>query len=231
MRNTDVVDPNDFIITRKRKKYKFALFSNAMNCFELDEWNPVESRNLVIEVGSGTGLFLVELAKLSPEKTFIAIDVKADRLQKGARVALNAGIGNIFFVRARADQIDRVVKPGTVEEIWLTFSDPFPKKRDAKRRLTHPKYLEIYKSIHVSKNAHLYLKTDDENFFKWSLEQLVASKWHLLELTFDLHDSSLSHTYKILTTFEKRWLEENRNTMFVNATHKDYFFDPGATGG
>lgn len=213
------VNPDDYIITRKRKKYKFALFSNATNCFELDEWSPVSSRNIVLEIGSGTGLFLVELAKQRPDKIFIAVDVKADRLQKGARLALESGVGNIFFVRARADQLNQVTSPGTVEEIWLTFSDPFPRKRDARKRLTHSRYLDIYKYIHVSKNAHIYLKTDDETFFKWSLEQLVACEWRFLELSFDLHDSSLDATYKILTTFEKRWLSEGRKIMFLKATH------------
>ena len=148
------VDPTQFIITRKRKKYRFALFENAENCFELAEWQPLTGKNLTVEVGAGTGLFLAELAKKHPDQKFIALDVKGDRLQKGARKALEEGLDNIYFVRARADQLMEVVQPGSVKNLWLTFSDPFPKKRDSKRRLTHPRFLEIYKKAHVAKNAN-----------------------------------------------------------------------------
>ena len=86
------VDPNQFVIARKRKKYKFAKFHNAKNCFELDEWRDFYQQHQPgfsrLEVGAGTGLFSVELAARYPDKLFAAIDVKADRLQKGAYIAL-----------------------------------------------------------------------------------------------------------------------------------------------
>lgn len=201
----DELNPKDFIITRKRKKYRFALFHNAENCFELGEWIPRAGKNLVVEIGAGTALFLVELAARHPERTFIALDVKADRLQRGARAALERGLTNIFFVRARADQLLEVVKPGTVQDIWLTFSDPFPKKRDAKRRLTHPKFLELYKKAHVSKNARLLIKTDSRSLFDWSLEQLVSTGWSLSQLSYDLHESDLPDDCKIMTSYEHKW--------------------------
>lgn len=211
------LNPADFIITRKRKKYRFALFHNAANCFELVDWQPVAAKYVVVEVGAGTGLFLVELAALHPERTYIALDVKADRLQKGARRALELGLTNIFFVRARADQLLEVVKPGSVTDIWLTFSDPFPRKRDAKRRLTYTTYLDIYKKAHVSKNARLLLKTDDHALFDWSLEQLVANKWFPTELTYDLHESTLDAEYKIMTSYESKWTDMGRLICFVAA--------------
>ena len=217
-----LVDPSKFIITRKRKKYRFALFNNADNCFELTDWQAAQPslklKNLCVEIGAGTGLFLVEIAAKYPKKQFIALDVKADRLQKGARVALDKGLKNIYFVRARADQLLDVVKPGTVKEIWLTFSDPFPKKTDAKRRLTHPKLLDIYKNAHVSKNAKLFMKTDSHGLFDWSLEQLVVSGFPICELSFDLHDSDLSDDYKIMTTYEQKWTREGLPIYFVAAS-------------
>ena len=107
------LNPDDFIISRKRKKYRFALFANAPNCFELDEWSAKRRHLLadmpvVVEIGAGTALFLVELARRHPDRMYIALDVKADRLQKGARVALDQGISNISFIRARADQLAEV---------------------------------------------------------------------------------------------------------------------------
>lgn len=214
---SDTLNPKDFIITRKRKKYRFALFHNADNCFELDEWEPRAEKNLVVEIGAGTALFLVELAVRHPEQIFIALDVKADRLQKGARVALERGLANIFFVRARADQLLEVVKPGTVQDIWLTFSDPFPKKRDAKRRLTYPKFLDIYKNAHMSKNARLLMKTDSHELFDWSLEQLVSSGWCLTQLTYDLHDSDFSEDFKVMTSYERKWTQQELSICCVVA--------------
>lgn len=220
---TEIIDPNQFIITRKRKKYRFALFRNADNCFEFEDWkkfykqNSKNFREITLEMGAGTGLFLVELARNNPGATYIAVDVKADRLQKGACAALDAGLSNIYFVRARADQVLEITGVGAVQSIWLTFSDPFPKKRDAKRRLTHPKFLDLYKKAHVGKNAYLYFKTDAHDLFDWSLEQLVATKWHLEELSFDLHDSVLSAEYKTMTTYEKRWTSEGAKIYFVKA--------------
>lgn len=225
------VNPDDFIITRKRKKYRFALFYNASNCFELEDWHVYLQgaslqqggtlQNITVEVGAGTGLFLTQLAELHPKQTFIALDLKADRLQKGARLALEKGLTNIFFVRARADQLLDVVKPGSVQDIWLTFSDPFPKKGDAKRRLTAPSFLQLYKKAHVDKNARLLMKTDSHALFDWSLEQLVANKWNISSLTYDLHESDLSDDYKIMTTYEQKWTAEGLSIMFVAAS-KDH---------
>lgn len=209
-----MLDPQDFVITRKRKKYKFALFANSPLCYELDQW---EKRSVdCIEIGAGTGHFSVELAASQPDKTFVAIDVKADRLQTGAKEAEARGLKNIFFLRARADQIAELFAEQALESIWVTFPDPFPKDRSSKRRLTHPFYLEIYQQL-LQRNGALYLKHDSRDFFLWSLEQLVAKKWRIAELSFDLHESSLSDVYKIKTVYEERWLGEGLVTNFTRA--------------
>lgn len=209
------VDPNDFIITRKRKKYKFAKFANAENCFEFAEWTKQQVD--VVEVGAGTGLLSVELARRHPDKRFVALDVKADRLQKGAYAALEQGVTNVQFVRARADQLAELFAPHSLEQIWVTFPDPFPRKGSAGRRLTHPTFLSMYAQL-FRKSGKLILKHDNPDFFQWSLEQLVAGSWQLNELSFDLHESDLSDDYKIMTTYETRWLGEGRKTHLVTAS-------------
>ena len=208
------LDPKDFIITRKRKKYKFAKFANSPLCFELEEWKKTVAD--VIEVGAGTGLFSVELATRHPKKQFVAIDVKGDRLQKGAYEAEARGLKNVRFVRARADQLGEVIKARSVKQLWVTFPDPFPRKRSAGRRLTHATFLHTYTKL-LQKKGALYLKHDNRDFFYWSLEQLVACKWRITELSFDLHDSTLADDYKLLTTYEIRWLSEGSTTNFVRA--------------
>ena len=209
------VDPNQFIITRKRKKYKFALFHNSPLCFEFDEWAPHHVD--VVEIGAGNGMFTVELATRHPEQAFVAVDIKGDRLQKGAREAETRGLNNVFFVRARADQIDQLVEQNSLEQIWVTFPDPFPRKHSAGRRLTHPNFLKKYSSL-LKSDGSLLIKHDDHNFFCWSLEQLVAEKWQIKELSFDLHESALSDEYKIMTTYEQRWIGEGKTINFVRTT-------------
>ena len=210
------VDPNQFIITRKRKKYKFALFHNSPLCFEFDEWAPHHVD--VVEIGAGNGMFTVELATRHPEQVFVAVDIKGDRLQKGAREAEARGLNNVFFVRARADQLGELFMPNSLNAIWLTFSDPFPRKRSAGRRLTHPHFLKTYAEL-LCADGSLIIKHDNPDFFNWSLEQLVTEGWRLKELTFDLHESNFSDDYKILTAYEQRWLGEGRIINFVKAAH------------
>ncbi len=211
----EFIDPNQFVISRKRKKYRFARFHNNPLCFELYEWSarPVD----YIEIGAGNGMFAVEQAAGAPERSFVAVDVKGDRLQIGAHAAVARGLTNVYFVRARADQIAELVPGHSVGAMWLNFSDPYPKKRSAGRRLTHPYFLNRYAQV-LRPGGSLYIKHDNPQFFSWSLEQLVASHWSLKELSFDLHDSPLDVSYKIMTAYEQKWLAQGLPTQFVHAT-------------
>lgn len=209
-----MLNPNDFIISRKRKKYRFAKFANSPLCFEFDEWQ--QQAVDAVEVGAGNGLFCVELAARHPEQQFVALDVKGDRLQHGAYVAAERGLENVRFVRARADQIEELFPKGSIQDIWLTFSDPFPRKKSAGRRMTNRTFLGRYRAI-LKQDGVLKVKHDNRDFFNWSLEQLVADGWCIDELSFDLHESELSDDYKILTTYEQKWLDEGLVTNFVRA--------------
>ena len=210
-----MVNPDDFIITRKRKKYKFAKFANSPLCYEFEDWKKASVD--VVELGAGTAQFSVELARRSPEKQFVAVDVKADRLQKGAYAAEELGLTNIRFLRARADQLVDCFQPESLTSLWLTFPDPYPKPRSAGRRMTHPTFLALYETL-LKKGGSLCIKHDSPSFFTWTLEQLVAEKWKINELSFDLHESNLDDNYKILTSYEQRWLKEGLVTNFVSAT-------------
>lgn len=209
------LDPNEFMITRRRKKYKFALYHNNPLCFELDEWRGQPAPR-VLEVGAGTGLFSVELARTNPDKRFLAVDVKADRLQTGARRAVDLGLNNIQFLRARVDQLDDVIKPDSLSTIWVTFPDPFPKERYAKHRLTHPTFLRIYHSL-LGVEGALRFKTDARALFYWSLETLVENKWIITDLSFDLHESNAPYDTKIMTTYEQRYMGEDKPINYVAA--------------
>lgn len=210
-------NPNDYIITRKRKKYKFALFENSPLCFEFDEWPRDTILPNVAEVGAGTGLFATALAQQNPEASVLAVDVKADRLITGARLAVQENISNIHFLRSRVDLLHECLTPASLQQLWITFPDPFPKKGSAGRRLTHQKFLALYKTL-LAKNGALYFKTDARDLFTWSLEQLVADGWRIEELSFDLHESLLDDAYKIKTTYETRFTAEDLPIYFVKAS-------------
>jgi tRNA (guanine-N7-)-methyltransferase len=260
---------DQFVITRRRKKYKFAKFAEFENCFELEEWRnqnqkledgirivrnkedrtntniPILKSNskFCIEIGAGSALFLVELAKLHPENFYIAIDIKSDRLYRGARRATEEKINNIVFVRSEIQYLTEIMPPHSADEIWLTFSDPYPRKSDAKHRLTAPRYLELYKRILKSVIARsettkqstnslktgsrrcarddnrggiLHFKTDNRPLFDWSIAQFEQNGWQISELTRDLHSSDLPDEYKTTTSYEEKFIAEGLPIYYLS---------------
>ncbi|MCL1929958.1 tRNA (guanosine(46)-N7)-methyltransferase TrmB [Candidatus Saccharibacteria bacterium] len=214
----------DFIISRKRKLYKFARFNELRSCFQLGEWvdfikthsNFLDKQPVVAEIGAGTAVFLVEQAKLSPEKIFVAVDVKSDRLHQGARKAQEEKVTNIYFVRSRVEELVQIFSSNSVFEIWLTFSDPYPRKSDAKHRLTYKKYLKLYQEI-LNKDGRLHFKTDSDSLFEYSLASFRECGWQILTETEDLHSSDLPEKYKVMTSYEARFVGEGKNIHFLTA--------------
>lgn len=217
------LNPDEFIITRKRKKYKFARFANFENCFEATEISPDEiikranDREVTLEIGAGTALFAVELACRHPERFFVATDVKADRLQTGAKQALELSLENIIFIRIHTMQLAAAFKPHSIAEIWLTFSDPFPRVRQAKHRLSHPNFLDLYRQV-LKLGGVLHQKTDNHALFDYSLEQFVNDGWRINELTYDLHNSKSLDDYKIMTTFEQKFVTQGLPIYLLSAS-------------
>ncbi len=210
-------------ITRKRKKWKFAHFEEWPNCFEADNVTPKfwqthfeALQPLVVEIGAGTADLSVELARRHAERNFVAADVKSDRLYTGAKVALNEPIKNIAFVRAQLREMNKLFAPRSISELWITFPDPFPRDKQAKHRLTHPKFLKVYTEL-LTSDGVLRFKTDNRELFLWSLEQLVAEGWRLQELSFDLHESDLPDDYKVTTHFERKYIEKGLAINYVSA--------------
>ncbi|MDR1969764.1 MAG: tRNA (guanosine(46)-N7)-methyltransferase TrmB [Candidatus Nomurabacteria bacterium] len=219
--------PEDFVITRRRKLYKFARFDECPTCFHIDEWQKstartelIKSQDIVVEIGAGSALFLVELARCYPGKTFIAVDIKSDRLYQGANEAEKLGLKNIYFVRSDIAQITEVIPPNSTNEIWLTFPDPWPPKSDARHRLTAPRYLEYYKQILArpglaKESGVLYFKTDNSPLFEWSLEQFQQNGWKVEYTTRDLHESNAPDDAKIMTSYEQRFVAEGQKINYA----------------
>lgn len=200
---------------RKRKLYKFGVFKSLTNCFEVDTWNRSWQPD-VLELGAGRADLSVELARRYPSQRFLAIDVKADRLQAGGQSATEAKLTNVRFLRARIDQLIELLPAQKIKTIWLTFPDPFPRNKQAKKRLVAPRYLALYQQL-LTAEGELCFKTDNLALFQFGLESLIATGWQIQQLSFDLHGSDLSEDLKITTAYERRYLAEGQSIYFVRA--------------
>ena len=221
--SNQTVNPNDFIITRKRKLYKFAVFQNMANCYDDRSWPDIREqivnngRPLTIEVGAGTALFLTELARLHPDRQFIAIDRKSDRLYKGAKLANELGLTNIVYLWSNARNLTSLLPAGSVSDIWLTFPDPWPQESNIKHRLTNQKFLKQYHKL-LRTDGVLNFKTDNRPLFDWSAEQFNDKQWRITHLTHNLHnDDSVGADAKIMTTYESRYVSEGKPIDYLSA--------------
>ncbi len=158
---------------------------------------------IVLELGCGKGEYTVGLAAKFPDKNFIGVDVKGDRLWVGSTLAMEQNLDNAAFLRIQIQQLENYFGPQEVAEIWITFPDPRPKVRDIKRRLTSPRFLRIYKNI-LAPHGIVHLKTDSELLFDFTLETLKDFSAALLAHTDDLYNSPLNNDhFGIQTRFEK----------------------------
>lgn len=217
-------EPDSLFITRKRKKWKFAHFDDWPNCFQADQATPQLWRDyfkndqpLVVEVGAGTADLSVGLARANPNQQYVAVDIKSDRLYIGAKTALEQGVNNIVFVRAQLRDIDKLFAPQSIGELWVTFPDPFPRKRQAKHRLTHPSFLQKYQQL-LTEDAVVRFKTDNRPLFLWSLEQIVEQRARITRLSFDLHESELPEAFKLTTYYERKFQAQEIPINFVEFT-------------
>ena len=165
-------------------------------------------KDLVIELGCGDGLFAVEYACRNPDRIVIGLDVKLDRLYKGAKKALDMGLANCFFSRMRAEDLLEFIPKSSVSEIWLTFSDPQPKKGNAKKRLTHSRYLKIYDQL-LSVDGKVCFKSDSDLLYNFTLEQLSENNLVPSLDVVDTHSElDVDSPYLIETVFEKKFREK-----------------------
>ncbi len=209
-------------ITRKRKKWKFHHFNEWQNCWQADEVKRAEikkfigDKKLTVEIGAGTADLAVELARRYPDERFIACDIKSDRLYTGAKQALAEKLDNVCFLRLEMRKISEVLPDHIADTVWITFPDPYPRKKHAKHRLTHPTFLKMYQQL-LKPGGVLYFKTDNQKLFDWSVEQFEAEGWKLKDITRNLHDSKLHDDFKITTAFERRFMAEGQPMHFLQA--------------
>ena len=138
------------------------------------KWNSDFFKNdnpIVLELGCGKGEYSVGLAALYPDKNFIGIDIKGARFWRGAKTAVENGLNNVAFIRTQIELIDNLFAENEVDEIWITFPDPFLREGKANKRLTSSRFLNEYRKI-IKPGGILHLKTDDPTLYEFTLETL-----------------------------------------------------------
>lgn len=170
---------------------------------------------LVIELACGWGEYTLSLAEEFPDKNFVGIDIKGDRVWKGSQYALANNLNNVAFLRIHIIEILSAFDQNEVDEIWLTFPDPRPKDRDEKHRLSNKSFMEKYRQI-LKPEGWFRFKTDNTELFEYTLQVLTAFDIRDHEFTFDLYNSPLwEEHHGIKTKYEKIWTEKGEKIKYM----------------
>lgn len=174
------------------------------------------SNPITVELACGRGEYSVGLAHQFPDRNFIGVDIKGDRLWKGSTWAVEQNLKNVAFLRTQILNIESFFEENEVDEIWLTFPDPRPRKRDVKRRLTNPRFMEMFKRI-LRPQGFFRFKTDNTGLFEYTLEEL-AQRNDLLEYQFtkDLYSSNLrAECFDIKTRYEEMFTAKGEQIKYL----------------
>ncbi|MCH5186981.1 MAG: tRNA (guanosine(46)-N7)-methyltransferase TrmB [Oscillospiraceae bacterium] len=170
---------------------------------------------LHIEIGCGKGRFITETAALHPEISYVAVEKVSNVIVLAMEKAKAAELSNLKFIRGDFAMIAPQLPEGSVDRIYLNFSDPWPKNGYAKRRLTHGAFLEQYKRI-LKDGGEIHFKTDNRGLFDFSLETFPENGFELKNITFDLHKEMPDGN--IMTEYEQRFSEIGTPICRLEAT-------------
>lgn len=173
----------------QKKLIRFEAIKSFANVLEYPQdmkgkWKDFFKNNhpLTLELACGKGEYAVGLGRMYPDRNFIGVDIKGNRIWRGAKTALDEGLNNVAFVRSHIDKITDYFLPGEVAEIWITFPDPQLRASRAKKRLTHPHFLRLYQQI-LQKDGLVHLKTDSPRLYNFTLTVINLFGLELLEYT------------------------------------------------
>jgi tRNA (guanine-N7-)-methyltransferase len=228
-------------VSRKNKLRKFAevlSFPNVYECYNVQEpalsgvgmvpvdlkgrWNSAHFNNdhpITLELACGGGEYTVELGRRFPERNFIGIDIKGNRLWAGAKQALEEKLDNVAFLRTRIEVIDHFFASNEVSEIWITFADPFPRSSKENRRLTSPNFLGRYRNV-LKTGGLVHLKHDDPDFFEYSLQVIADDpQCHLLYANTDIYAGEMLYPeWDIKTLYELKHLALGKTIKYARYT-------------
>lgn len=209
----------------KDKLRRFAEIETFCNVLQLDAGKPYKGQwskgffkndnPVVLELACGKGEYTVNLAQLFPDKNFIGIDYKGNRIWRGAKTAIEDGVNNVAFLRMQIENLLDYFVQGEVDEIWITFPDPQPQLSREKKRLTSPRFLEKYKQV-LKPGGYINLKTDNDGLYAYTAEKIreLNLKEHIN--TADLYHSAFADEVLFIKTYyEKKYLADNKNINYL----------------
>jgi len=204
----NVIEPGKEIYEKIKGHWKELYFKNE---------NP-----MTVELACGRGEYSVGLARKFPQQNFLGVDVKGDRLWKGSTWAFEENLKNVGFLRTQILNIESFFEESEIDEIWLTFPDPRPRKRDVKRRLTSPRFLEMFKKI-LKQDGWFRFKTDNTALFDYTLEELnLRSDILDLKFTHDLYESNLrEECFDIKTRYEEIFSSQGEKIKYLRFKFKN----------
>ena len=200
-----IIDNSEYVV-KKPENYK----GSWSNLFENN--NPI-----CLELGMGRGSFIIEMAKTHPNLNFIGLELDKSQTATAVKMIGTKKINNLKMICADAKDIINFFGK-EIDTIYLTFSEPWPKKQDEKKRFTHVSYLKLYDRI-FKKNKHIILKTDNKILFASALESLSAYWYVFDKVSLDLHNDERK-IENVLTDFEKQYFKEHRKIYYVDASFK-----------
>lgn len=172
------------------------------------------TKKTILEIGMGKGEMITEMANLYPNLTFYGLEKYATAAAKAIKKAKEYSLENFKIILDDAIKIDEIFS-GKCDVIYLTFSDPWPKKRHEKRRLTYKTFLEKYAKI-LTKDGVIKLKTDNDSLYNYSLESFKENNWKIIDFGTDLHGSKYN-SKNIKTGYEVKWSGKGKNINFIIA--------------
>ena len=209
----------------KDKLRKFAEIDTFPNVYQLHlgkvmkgKWASEHFKNeqsIVLELACGKGEYAVNLAKLFPEKNFIGVDLKGNRIWRGARTGVDEGIKNLAFLRIQIEDILEYFAAGEIDEIWITFADPQPQESREKKRLTFPGFLEKYKIL-LKNGGKVNLKTDNDGLYDYTCEKVAEHNLVIHKNTNHLYKSEFAdEVLSIKTHYERIYLKHDKNINYI----------------
>ncbi len=207
-RSRNVIEPGKEIFENIKGKWRADLFHNK--------------NDIVVELACGRGEYSTGLGAIYKDKNFIGVDIKGNRIWVGSKKARLEGLDNVAFLRTQIDHLEKFFEPGEISEIWIVFPDPRPKNSDEHRRLTSPKYLEIYKKL-IRPEGIIHLKTDNPELFDYTLELLKErNDIEDLQFTRKLYESQhAADHHGIATKYEKEFLEKGFDIKYLRFNFSD----------
>lgn len=209
----------------KDKLRRFAEIETFANVYQLEEgkllkgnWAKQHFKNehpVVLELACGKGEYTVNLATLFPEKNFIGVDYKGNRIWRGAKTAIEEEINNVAFLRIQIENLLDFFEDGEIDEIWITFPDPQPQDSREKKRLTFPAFLNRYKQI-LKSGGKVNLKTDNDQLYAYTCEKVSELGLKIYKNTDHLYTSDLvDNVLSIKTYYEKKYLLHDKNINYI----------------